>query len=158
MFKIYINNNQESSPIDEMEMEKLVELVFDEAELDRVGEISITLTSDEEIAALNAQYRGMDSPTDVLAFAMDEGMDMPHPDDPGYCPLIGDVIISVPTAVRQADEAEHPLQRELTILLIHGILHLFGYDHDNIYQQSFMKEEEKLILEAVEARRIKSLT
>jgi probable rRNA maturation factor len=149
MLKIYINNEQDKIPVSEEEIENLVKTIFKAGELEEYGEISVTLTDDEQMAQLNREYRDIDGTTDVLAFAQDEGMEMPKPSDPDYTPLIGDIIISVPTALKQAEEAKHPLNMELTILLIHGILHLFGYDHDNIYQQAFMKEEEKAILQTV---------
>lgn len=152
MFRIYINNNQESEKIDEARLEKLVEAVFEAAELEKVGEISVTFVEDDEMAQLNLQYRNLEGPTDVLSFPQDEGMEMARPDDKDYVPLIGDLVISVPTAARQAEEAGHTLEQEISILLIHGILHLFGYDHDNVYQQSFMQEEEKTILKLLEEK------
>ncbi len=131
-------------------MESLVEDIFRVAELEPAGELSVTFVDDEEMSRLNSQYRNIDGPTDVLSFAMDEGQEVPRPDDSDFVPLLGDVIISIPTASRQASERGHSLKRELSLLLIHGILHLFGYDHDNVYQQSFMQEEEKSILSALE--------
>jgi len=150
MFKIYINNKQDKNQINEADLKNIIHNIFDCGELEKRGELSVTLVDDEEITQLNRKYRNLDQPTDVLAFAQDEGMEFPSPGDEDYTPLMGDVIISVPTASRQAEQMNHSLRRELTVLLIHGILHIFGYDHDNLYQQTFMREEEKAILQAIE--------
>jgi probable rRNA maturation factor len=88
------------------------------------GELSIALVDDDEIRSLNARWREIDRPTDVLAFAQREG------DEHGPSELLGDVVISVPTAKRQAVERGHSLDREIAELLVHGLLHLLGYDHE----------------------------
>ncbi|MBE9537278.1 MAG: rRNA maturation RNase YbeY [Proteobacteria bacterium] len=89
------------------------------------AELSILLTGDEEIRQINADYRNIDRPTDVIAFAMREG-------DFGdlHEEILGDVVISIDTAKRQAEERGHSLWDELLFLLIHGILHLHAYDHE----------------------------
>ena len=87
-------------------------------------ELSILLVNDREMRALNRQYRGIDRTTDVLAFAQQEGAGG-SPDG-----LLGDVVISVDTARRQARDAGSPLGAEADRLLIHGLLHLLGYDHE----------------------------
>lgn len=150
MFKIYVNIREDFELISEDKIEKTVDSIFEAAELEKFGEISISLVDDEEMSELNLQYRGIEGTTDVLSFSQDEGMEMARPEDPKYIPLIGDIVISVPTAQHQAEEAGHGFEEELKVLLIHGILHLFGYDHDNIYQQAFMRDEEKSILAALE--------
>jgi rRNA maturation RNase YbeY len=88
------------------------------------AELSVLLVSDAVMRRLNREWRGIDRPTDVLAFAQAEG--------PGGAPagLLGDVVISVDTARRQAGERHTPLAAELDRLLIHGLLHLLGYDHE----------------------------
>src|SRR5579864_3747386 len=88
-------------------------------------EVSIVLTGDRQIRQLNKIYRRKDRPTDVLAFALREGE---HGDLAG--PLLGDVVMSVPTARRQAAAAGRELLEEITTLLAHGLLHLLGWDHD----------------------------
>ncbi len=88
------------------------------------SELSISLVDDEAIRRLNATWRSKDVPTDVLAFAQREGE---GPDVPG---LLGDVVISIPTAERQARERGHAMEHEIRELLVHGILHLLGYDHE----------------------------
>jgi len=88
------------------------------------AELSVLFVGDRAMRTLNRRYRGMDKTTDVLSFSLREGK-FPEiqPDN------LGDVVISVPVAVRQAREAGHALDRELDRLLVHGILHVLGYDH-----------------------------
>ncbi len=100
------------------------------------AELSIVLTNDEDIHALNRDYRQKDRPTDVLAFAMREG----ELGDVGT-DVLGDVIISVDTARRQAAKAEHDVLAEVTMLLTHGVLHLLGWDHDTVAKDRAMRAE-----------------
>ena len=88
------------------------------------AELSVLLVSDGEMRRLNRDWRGRDRPTDVLSFAQGEGA--------GAAPdgLLGDVVISVDTARRQARSGRRPLGREAERLLVHGLLHLLGYDHE----------------------------
>ncbi|SFU93563.1 rRNA maturation RNase YbeY [Alicyclobacillus macrosporangiidus] len=108
------------------------------------GEVSVSFVSDEEIHELNRQYRGVDRPTDVLSFALQEGEPMPGGDDD--LPLLGDVVVSVPTAVRQAEAYGHSVRREVAFLLVHGFLHLLGYDHpDEASEQDMMQRQERVL-------------
>lgn len=109
------------------------------------SEISLLFTDDEEIRALNRQYRGKDKPTDVLSF--------PQPPLPpplvkgGVMGGLGDVVISLETAKRQAKERGHSFEKEMFILLVHGILHLIGYDHERSKKEAVeMRKMEKEIL------------
>ena len=89
------------------------------------AELSILFTGDGTIRSLNRKYRGNDTVTDVLSFSLREGGFPPiHPE------LLGDIVISVPAAVRQAALAQHSVSREIDRLLVHGLLHLSGYDHE----------------------------
>lgn len=92
-------------------------------------ELGLVIGGDVQIQELNRQFRGVDAPTDVLAFAMWEADDevKPDPEMPFY---LGDVIVSYPRALAQATEAGHPVDEELSLLVVHGVLHLVGYDHD----------------------------
>lgn len=97
------------------------------------GDVSVMLTGDEELRRLNREFRGKNRPTDVLSF--------PAPDPlKGHQPVAGDLAVSVETAVRQAAEFGHPLETELQILLLHGLLHLGGYDHEADEGQMARKE------------------
>ncbi|HEX6511890.1 MAG TPA: rRNA maturation RNase YbeY [Chloroflexota bacterium] len=91
------------------------------------AEVNLVLTDDEGIHALNQQYRGVDSPTDVLSFSQLEGESVAATIEGTL--LLGDIVISVDTATRQAAELGHELMYELSLLAIHGALHLLGYDH-----------------------------
>ena len=105
-------------------------------------ELSILLCTDGLIQSLNRDYRGLDSPTDVLSFAQREGEDG-DPDDP----ILGDVVISVDTAQRQAAMHGHSLETELEVLLVHGVLHLLGYDHIDESDALRMRIEEQRLLD-----------
>jgi probable rRNA maturation factor len=96
------------------------------------GEVSVLLTGDAEIRRLNRQFRHKDKPTDVLSF--------PAPELPGKSSVAGDLAISVETAVRQAEDLGHPLAVELQILILHGLLHLAGYDHERDSGQMARRE------------------
>ena len=130
-------------------------VTFDQARLDRqarailsdVGEASaelgILFVGDQRMRSLNRQYRGKDRTTDVLAFALREA---PH----SSSSVLGDVVIAVPTAVRQAKEGQRSLDEELTVLLVHGILHLCGYDHERSEKEARrMQRRERMILRSL---------
>ena len=104
------------------------------------------LTGDDTLRALNRDYRATDAPTDVLSFAQSEGDAFARPDDaPRH---LGDVVISIDTARRQADEHAIALHDEVGHLLVHGILHLLGYDHERAEDERVMRAREDAILGA----------
>ena len=110
------------------------------------AELSMLLTGDREIHDLNLRYRGKDKPTDVLSFPQDDT----QPAE-GAPRVLGDVVISVETTERQAVEKGHSFERELTILLIHGVLHLIGYDHERgAKDAAAMRAMEARLLRCVE--------
>ncbi len=133
---------------------------FDQARLDRLArailsdigeasaELGIMFVGDQRMRGLNRKYRGKDRTTDVLAFAVREAF-TPHasrltPD------MLGDVVIAVPTAARQAKQGQRSLDEELTVLLIHGILHLCGYDHERSEKEARrMHRRERMILRSL---------
>jgi probable rRNA maturation factor len=123
-----------------------------EAMLESLGlldaELSILLCDDATIRKLNRRYRKKNKPTDVLAFPMQEG-----PGPAAHPGLLGDVVISLPTATRQAVEHDRPIIQEVTFLLAHGLLHLLGYDHANKREERDMKVRTEDLLAAVEAAR-----
>lgn len=107
-------------------------------------EVGVLIADDETIRQLNRQYRGVDAPTDVLAFAMREGVDAHlHPE------LLGDIVLSLPTALRQAKEAGHSLARELALLAIHATLHLLQYDHVEDADAALMEQRQHELLTAL---------
>jgi len=110
-----------------------------------ISEVSLLLTDDKEIQNLNKMYRNIDAPTDVLAFSLLEGQEsFPQPDIVNEY-LLGDIVISVETAQRQAISLGHSLQDELILLAIHGFLHLIGYDHNLELEAKEMRSLEEKI-------------
>ena len=107
-------------------------------------EVSVLLVSDEEIKALNRDYRGVDVVTDVLAFSQLEGEEFGA--DGGN--VLGDVVISVETATRQAQEHAHSVEDEMDLLLVHGLLHLLGYDHKVPEDEKRMFARQQQLLES----------
>jgi len=104
-------------------------------------EISIVITDDDQIQQLNKTYRKKDKPTNVLAFPMQEGQFAEI--TPG---LLGDVVISCETAQQEADKANLSLSERMSQLLIHGILHLMGFDHETSQRDANVMEEKSLEL------------
>jgi len=102
----------------------------------REGELSILLTDDEEIAGLNRQYRGKEGPTNVLAFPMRETP--PAGTDAG---MLGDIVISLDTAHREAGACHTTLPETVFRLLVHGLLHLLGYDHEKSDEEAGRMQE-----------------
>jgi probable rRNA maturation factor len=116
------------------------------------SEVSLVVSDEEMVRQLNRHYRGQDEPTDVLAFAThDEAIGLPRfilaPDGLSH---LGEVIIAYPQAAKQAEEHGHSLKKELTVLLIHGLLHLLGYDHETDEAEAKMQAREKELLGLVE--------
>lgn len=110
------------------------------------AELSILIINDARMKSLNLMYRGKDMATDVLAFSMNEGryLDI-NPN------MLGDIVISANTAKRQAEEKGHGLYEELALLLIHGMLHLTGYDHERGKKEELrMRKKERELLKAVQ--------
>lgn len=109
------------------------------------SELSVTLTDDEHIHALNKQYRGIDRATDVLSFAFRES-DEPEVIGADF-DILGDVIISLERATAQAEEFGHSFLREVIFLEVHGLLHLLGYDHIADDERLEMENEQKFIMD-----------
>ena len=111
-------------------------------------ELTLRLTDDGEVQQLNAQYRQKDQPTDVLAFAALEAEipDLPEAIAKTLPLYLGDIVISVETAARQAQQQGHPLLNELAWLSAHGLLHLLGWDHpDDVSLQEMLQQQETLL-------------
>ncbi len=107
-------------------------------------EVSVLLTTDEHIHQLNRDYRHKDRPTDVLSFQQmdEEGL----AEESGEPIILGDVVISVETASRQAAERDRPLDDEMALLVVHGILHLLGCDDETDEGAEEMRERQKAVL------------
>ncbi|MGI6421137.1 MAG: rRNA maturation RNase YbeY [Syntrophomonadaceae bacterium] len=114
------------------------------------SELSLLLVDNEYIKELNFMYRGKDEATDVLSFAMNElGEEEPELEELDDINMLGDIVISVEQAWHQSQEYGHSLERELGYLLVHGLLHLLGYDHESEREQKLMREWEEKIMSAV---------
>lgn len=133
--------------------EKLVEAsLLDEAALATLNEANITLNveltiaidTDDTLQQLNHQFLGVNVPTDVLSFPADEF------DPDGQIQYIGDVIISYPRAQQQAAKAGHTVNAEIQLLVVHGVLHLLGYDHQEILDKKRMWTVQESILNRLE--------
>lgn len=118
------------------------------------AEVSVRITDDEEIHLLNREYRGVDRPTDVLSFSLLEVESGPQVKIPAdYTRQLGDVVISLPYAERQAAELGHELEMELSWLVIHGSLQLLGYQHDTEARAERMEAIETEVLRGLGFRR-----
>jgi len=142
---IYYRNDARSSGVDGRALvstaKKLLAAV-DEPD----SSLSLTLVDDEAIRELNRDHRGKDKPTDVLSFPMFEPGEAPHA---GVERMLGDVVISIETARRQAAEYDATLQRELYRLLIHGLLHVMGHDHEEALERTAMEAQERRLADSI---------
>lgn len=152
---IYFENEQDKVELGEYIEKRLHDALNVVAKLHDLTddtEIDVTIVDDEAIHEINREYRGIDRPTDVISFALDD--DLEDSDEPDLIDgpeehLLGDIIISAETAKRQADEFGHGLEREILYLGVHSLLHLLGYDH--------MEPEDKKIMRAKEEEALRVL-
>ena len=140
--------------IEESWLENMVVKVLVAQDVDSKVEVSLVIAGQERVHQLNLSYLGRNAPTDVLAFSM-----LPEPSGRDIAPFVvppngvkhlGEVIISYPQAVIQAQEHHHSIKRETVILIIHGVLHLLGYDHDKPEPEREMRAREAEILAGLE--------
>jgi len=117
--------------------------VLDYQKVEPTSEITVALVDDEEIQRLNREFLGIDSPTDVLSFPADEV------DPETGARYRGDVVISLPRARQQAETGGHTLDAELTLLTVHGVLHLLGFDHADASQKRNMWDVQSAILQMI---------
>ncbi|MEC5261049.1 rRNA maturation RNase YbeY [Bacillus amyloliquefaciens] len=130
------------------EVEKLLQFAAKKEGVQDQAEVSVTIVTNNEIREINRDYRGKDTPTDVISFALEEegedeveivGADMP--------PVLGDIIISADRTKEQAEEYGHSFMRELGFLAVHGFLHLLGYDHMTKEEEEEMFSKQKDLLD-----------
>jgi len=142
--EILISNNQDQHPINEAQFQSQIGQALEKLE-ETDCELSLLLTDDAGIQTLNKAYRDLDKATDVLSFPQDEDAVNESEDT-----LLGDVVISVETAARQAEEHHLSFNEELILLAIHGILHLLGYDHERSPQDArIMQDKTQLVFETL---------
>jgi len=144
--------NEQSKAEFTAEYEKLIEKAVKQSLLhegyDEEYEVSVLITDDEHIHQLNREYRGVDRATDVLSFPMFEFDEEGNMIDDGGDQL-GDIVISLETALRQADEYGHAPSREVAFLTVHSMLHLMGYDHEIEEERVIMRKNEEEILSEI---------
>lgn len=153
--------NWEEETIPETEHESLkqilhrgIESAIRIAEGPEEAEVSLTLVDDVRIHELNREFRGVDRPTDVLSFALQEETE-DEPDILDYeDDLLGDIVISVERVRAQAVEYGHSFERELVYLAVHGTLHLLGYDHEEEEDRAEMRRQEEAVMSQVGLLRI----
>jgi probable rRNA maturation factor len=141
--------NESRALVDKGRVRRIVRQVLKDEGVPLPYEISLVFTDSHTVRKLNRDYRGTDEPTDVLAFHMlpQNGNASSFALPPDGVTRLGEVIISYPQALEQAKEQGHSLERELALLVIHGILHLLGYDHEEPAEEHRMRERERELLE-----------
>ena len=147
--KVIISNKQKAIKIPtgvRMLVRRCCNAVLLQEGFEGSAEISVTFVDNEEIHKLNKQYRNIDRETDVLSFPLGENGEYDINHDTG-AKMLGDVVISLPKAVEQADMYGHSLQREIAFLTVHSVLHLLGYDHEGGgIEAVHMREKEESVL------------
>ncbi len=141
-YDISLETEVDSAGIDLAALAALAERVLAGEGVEPGAGLAIVITDDDAVRKLNAEFLGIDEPTDVLSFPNEPDDSFVAP--PGAAPHLGDIAISLDTARRQADSVGHPLHNELAHLLVHGILHLCGYDHvDSPEDEAAMRAREE---------------
>ncbi len=148
---LYFSSHNQTCPIDMEQWQLWANIWLNSLDLSLDSqpdyEFTLLLTDDRYIHQLNKQFRQQDKPTDVLAFASLE-TDFPTPEAIDSVTL-GDIIISVETAERQANDHQHSLQFELAWLAVHGFLHLLGWDHPDDQSLTKMLKQQEVLLKAI---------
>jgi probable rRNA maturation factor len=140
--------------LDEVWLKEITERILTTQDIDNDVEIGLVIASQQKVHQLNKAYRGKDKPTDVLSFTMlaesssETKVAFIHP--PDGLKHLGEVILSYPQATIQAEEHLHSIKKEVAILIIHGILHLIGYDHIESEPALQMTTREMAILKTIE--------
>lgn len=131
---VYFENEQDKQPLSyklKMLVRRAIEATLDYEQYGNACEVSVTFTDNEGIHALNKKFRGIDRPTDVLSFPLfDYAGESEEPPVDELLGMLGDIVISLEQAEKQANEYGHPFAREVAFLTVHSMLHLLGYDHE----------------------------
>lgn len=150
--KVYVKNNQTEVKVPvgiRMLIRRCCQAVLTEEKFDEPAEVSVSFVSNDEIKKLNKIYREKDAVTDVLSFPLGENGVYDKNHDTGAL-MLGDIVISLDTAVKQAQMYGHSLEREIGFLTVHSMLHLLGYDHEkNTLEERKMREKEEVILDNI---------
>ena len=146
MIHIEINPALKSTPVPDL-LERAAQAALTHQSAD--GDLTIVLTNDAQLQELNRDYLGIDVPTDVLSFPASET------DPETGRPYLGDILISVPRAAKQAETAGHALEAEIQLLTVHGTLHLLEHDHAEVEEKARMWKAQAEILEGLRLGNIK---
>ena len=125
-------------------LRQAAQATLDQQRLKRHVELTIVITGNAQLRSLNRAFREVDAPTDVLSFATDE---QPRPDTI----YLGDVVISYPKAREQAENGGHPIEAELQLLVVHGVLHLLGHDHYTAAERNVMWKAQAAVMKKIGA-------
>jgi probable rRNA maturation factor len=142
--QVSVTTHRDPEPLDLTAFQRLASFVLAREEVPELAELSVAIVGAEEIAQLNERYRGVSGSTDVLAFGCDDPCAAPG-DEPI---TLGDVIIAPDIAVVHAEELGVTVESELNLLLVHGTLHLLGYEHDTDEDAEAMAARERALLDA----------
>lgn len=146
----FVNKTTEDVAKYQAVMLSLVEETVSLLKIDEDIELSLIIVDNQEIHQINQTYRGIDRPTDVISFALEDTTEIMIE---GMPRMLGDIFISIDKIKEQAKEYQHSFQREFAFLFVHGLLHLLGYDHNDTKEQELMFEKQRQILEAKEIYR-----
>ncbi len=141
---VSITSHREPEPLDLAAFERLAAFVLEREDVPDIAELSVAIVGLEEMANLNERYRGIAGATDVLSFGCDDPC-VVEGDEPI---TLGDVIVAPEVAEQQASEYGHTVEEELNLLLVHGILHLLGYEHEADGDAEIMQARERTLLVA----------
>lgn len=141
MNKVEFFNETDEEIVELKELKKLIKFALKHEDLKNV-EFNVIFVDNARIKELNKQYRNIDKPTDVISFALEDY----KMDNYGKIRLLGDIYISIEKAKEQSIEYGHSYLRELSFLMIHGFLHLLGYDHMKEEDEKIMFEKQEMIL------------
>lgn len=148
--KVMIRNNQKKIKLPvglRLLVRKCCQAALISESFDKPAEVSVSFVDNSEIRRLNRLYRNMDKPTDVLSFPLGENGVYDIDKETGAA-LLGDIVISIETAMKQAKMYDHSLEREVGFLTVHSMLHLLGYDHETSpLEAEKMHEKEEMVLE-----------
>ena len=150
MLKVYIKNSQSEVKVPvgiRLLIRRCCQAVLITENFKRDTEVSVSFINNKEIRNLNRIYRDKDKSTDVLSFPLGENGKYDTNAETGYV-MLGDIVISLETAFKQADNFGHSLEREIGFLTVHSMLHLLGYDHEtSTLEAMIMREKEEAVLE-----------
>ena len=138
--------NEHQFQIDEAGLRLAIQTVINRHDIDAESGVTVVFTTDEAVHELNKDHRGVDAPTDVLSFPADP---LPPELTEEEAPYSGDLVIAYPYASSQAKRLKHPLNDSLALLVIHGTLHLLGYDHDTPENRAEMWAEQSAALKKI---------